>query len=123
MTLGSVHAANHEAIANVLKHIHKWEESLVLEHRVHRAAVHRHALDCFAEDFDTPGGRLIKTADESKAGRLARAVRAEHGEKLARPDVQIDAVNRPHDAEVTLDAAKGNGAHRRLASRTQRHGR
>ncbi len=71
-----------------------------------------HALDCFAEDFDAPGGWLVKTTNKSEAGRLARAGGAEHGEKLARSDVQIDAINRPHGAEVTFDAAKGDGARR-----------
>ena len=122
-TLGSVHAPNHEPVANVLQHVHVREESVVLEHGVDRAAIHRHALDCFAEDFDAAGGRLVKTADQSEARRLARAGRAKHGEKLARSDVEIDAIHRLHGAEVTFDPAKGDGARRRLTRRTQRHGR
>src|ERR1700722_1150312 len=122
-TLRSVHAANHESVANVPQHVHVREESVVLEYSVDRPAIHGHALDGFAEDFDASGGRLVKTPAKSEARRLARAGRAKHGEKLAGSDVEIDAIHRLHGAEVTFDPAKGDGARHRLTRRAQRHGR
>ena len=70
------------------------------------APIGRHALDRLAEDLDVAGGRLLEAGDQAQAGGLARAGGAEHGEELARRDVEIDAVDRAHGAEVARDARK-----------------
>ena len=114
------HAADHQAIANVVEHVHVREQSIVLKDRVHRPPIGRDALDRFPEDPDVARGRLIEPGDQPKARRLAGAGRTEHCKELARRDVEIDAVDRPHRSEMTLDAAKRNS--RKVGEgRTGRH--
>ena len=70
------------------------EQRIVLEHGVDVAPVGRDALGALAENLDVAGGRLLEAGDQAQAGGLARARRPEHGEELARPDVEVDAHRR-----------------------------
>ena len=85
------------------------EERIVLEDGVDRPPIGRHALDRLAEDLDMAGRRLLEAGDQAQAGRLARARRPEHGEELARRDVEVDAVDGADGAEMAGDAAEGDG--------------
>ena len=76
------------------------KQGVVLKDRVDRTPIGRHAFDRFAEDLDVAGGRLIEARDQAKARRLARARRPEHGEELAGDDVEVDAVDGLHRAEM-----------------------
>ena len=49
-----------------------------------------------------PVGRLIEARDQPQARRLARARRPEHRKELAGDNVEIDAVDRLHRAEMAL---------------------
>ena len=106
MAFGLAHAADHQAIGDVLQHVHVREQGVVLKDGVDRTAIGGHALDGLAENLDVPSSRLIETCDQPQACRLARARRAEHCEKLTRNNVEINAVDRLHGAEIALDVAK-----------------
>ena len=63
------------------------------------------------------GGRQLEAGDHPQHRRLARPGRPEHREELPVADLQVDAVDRPHVAELLAKAAKGNRRtvpHRRL---------
>ncbi len=85
------------------------EQRIVLEHGVDVAPIGRHALGALAEDRDRARGRLLETGDQAQAGGLAGTGRAEHGEELARHDVEIDRVDGAHAAEMARDFLEGNG--------------
>ena len=85
------------------------EQRVVLEDGVDVAPIGRDAVGALAENLDVAGGRLLEAGDQAKAGRLARAGRAEHGEELARPDVEVDGVDGLHRAEMARDLFEGDG--------------
>ena len=100
---------DHQPVADIVEHVHMREERVVLEHGVDRPAIGRHARHGSPKISMSAGGRLLEAGDQSQARGLARAGGAEHGEELARRDVEIDAVDRADGAEVALDAAEGDG--------------
>ena len=79
------------------------EQRIVLEDRVDVAPIGRHALGRLAEDLDTARRRLLEAGDQAQAGGLARARWPEHGEELARRDVEVDAIDGAHRAEMAAN--------------------
>ena len=94
MAFRLAHAADHQAVANIVEHVHVREQGVVLKDRVHRPPIGRHALDRFSEDFDMAGSRLIESGDQPKARGLAGAGRTEHCERT-RPAQCRDRRRRP----------------------------
>ena len=81
----------------------------LLRHEPHGAAREAVVLDdVVTEDGDGPGARPDEAAHDADERRLARAVRAEQPEDLARLDVEIDAGERAHRPEPLLDATNGD---------------
>ena len=86
------------------------EQRVVLEHGVDVAPIGRDAVGALAEDLDMTGGRLLEAGDQAQARRLAGARWAEHGEELARPDVEVDGIDSLHRAEMARDLSEGDGS-------------
>ena len=109
--LGPRHLLHAEPVLDVVLHGHVREERVVLEDRVDVARVGRQLRDVLAAELDAALVRLLEARDHAQRRRLAGAGRAEHGEELAAPDLQVDAVDRgdvavalaqPGDADVDL---------------------
>ena len=67
-----------------------------------------------------PGGRLLEAGDQPQAGGLARARGPEHGEERALGDLEVDAVDGAHGAEVARDVLELDGERPRAPSGRQR---
>ena len=107
--LGLADALDHQAVGDVVEHVEMREQRIVLEDGVDVAPVGRDAVGALAENLDMAGGRLLEAGDQAQARRLAGARRAEHGEELARPDVEVDRVDGLHRAEMARDLSEGDG--------------
>jgi hypothetical protein len=73
-------------------------------------AVRRQPRQVVAVEPDAAAARRIDQADQVEDGRLARAIRADDGEHLARLQCERHAVDRPHAAEAdaeVLDLKEG----------------
>src|SRR5689334_25417915 len=84
----------------------------------HRALMRRQAVDLAAVERDAAGFILQRTADAIHQSRLARAVRADQTEPLARCNFEIDAVERDEAAEALADLL--NVQERRCHTRLRR---
>ena len=82
------------------------EERVVLEDGVDRTPVGLEVRDVVATEHDRAVGRLLEAGDHAQRGRLAAPGRAEQGEELARPDEQVEVVDRGERAEPLGDAAQ-----------------
>src|SRR3990170_1505717 len=88
-------------------------EGVALEDHGDAAGTWRDVLvHALSRDVDLTGGGHLQTGDHAHQGGLAAAGRTEEDEKLALLDLQIDAVNRPHVAEVFVQIACFHVHHR-----------
>ena len=94
--------ANHQPIGNVFAYAHVREEGVILKDGVNIPLEGGEVRHTGAVQIDFAVRRAIKAGDHAQAGRFARARGAEHGEKLAILDLEIDAVH-------GFDLAKGAG--------------
>jgi hypothetical protein len=102
------HAADPQAVADVLGDRHVREESVVLEDRVDVARVGRRVRDISAAQLDVALIRALEARDQTQRRRLARARRPEQGEELACLDLEVDAVHRD---DVSVGLAHAHEAH------------
>src|SRR5690606_30185944 len=72
-------------------------------------------LHRLAIEHDLPGIRLVDPGDDLHQGRLAGTVLAHDGMDLARKDVEVDVVQRPHTRERLRDPAQREQGRRRRA--------
>ena len=93
------HPADAQAVGDVLDHGHVGEERVVLKDGVDVAIEGRALRDVVTEQLDRAGGGLLEPGDEAQHRGLTGARRPEHGEELARADVEVQAVDCVHLAE------------------------
>ncbi len=70
------HAADHQSIGDVVRHVHVGKQGIVLEHGVDVALIGRDAGHRTVVDADLAGRWLLEPGDQPEAGGLARARRA-----------------------------------------------
>jgi hypothetical protein len=85
------------------------EEGVILKDGVDAAAIGRHALGGFAEDFDMAAGRLLEAGHQAQTRGLARTGWAEHGEEFALGNLEVHAIDGAHGAEVAGNIVEENG--------------
>ena len=85
-----------------LAHRHLGHQPAGLQHGADPAGLHR-VVGVGAEHRDLPAGGLAQREQHVQGSGLARAVRAEQGHRLARPQVQVELVNRLQAAEMLGD--------------------
>ena len=88
-----------EAVGDVLRHGEMAEQRVVLEHEADTSVAHGKPGGVLLAEQDAPGGRRLEPGDQPQEGRLARARRAEQRQKLARLDVEVDALDRDRAVE------------------------
>ena len=118
--LGLGHAADPQAVADVVEHGHVREERVVLEDGGEVALERRPVGDVLAVELDGAGGGLLEAADQPEHGGLARARRPEHREELTGRDVEVHAVDRGHVVEALDQPAQRDRGNRRAGSRVGR---
>src|ERR1044072_164229 len=94
------HAGYPQPVGDVLADAHVGEQGVVLEDRVDRAVVGRHAPNILATELDRAAARCLEAGDHAQRRRLARAGRPQQGEELALGDLEVDSGNRDHLAVV-----------------------
>ena len=105
----------HQAVCDVVEDIEVRKQRIVLEDGIDVAPVGRNSFSLLTEYVDMARSRLLETRDQAKAGRLAGARRAEHGEEFALPDLQVHRIDGLYRSEMARDFLKGNGwCHRAL---------
>ena len=100
-----VHLGDPQAEGDVLEHIEVGEQGVALEHGVDGPLVGRDRIDPHAVKKNIPGGGLLKTADNSKRGRLAAPTGTQQREELLVIDIQVDVVQ--HDLAVKSHGTVG----------------
>ena len=68
------------------------EQGVFLKHGVHLPPVRRNIINPHTVEKHIPGGRLLKTTDDTQGGRLAATAGAEQCEEFLVIDIQIDGV-------------------------------
>ncbi len=107
------HLLQTQAVADVLGDVHVREEPIALEHHVGRALFRPEAGDIGAGDLDRARRRRDEAADHAQERRLPAARRPEHGDEVARIDVEIEGFDGGRGAEdlrETAQAKQGNPA-------------
>jgi len=90
-----------QAQADVVDHSLPGQQARVLEHQPHLFAVVRQAL---AGAVDGAPAWLVQPGQQAQQGALAAAAAPDHGDELARRDVQVDALKHLAFAEGLADA-------------------
>ncbi len=81
-----------EAIANILRNRHVWENRIGLEHHVNRPPVGLNIAHVLAINDDSAFSRRLKTGQHAQQGCFAAARRAEQRKKLTTVYFQRDIV-------------------------------
>ena len=68
------------------------EQGVFLKHGVHLPPVRRNIINPHTVEKHIPGGRLLKTTDDTQGGRLAATAGAEQCEEFLVIDIQVDGV-------------------------------
>jgi hypothetical protein len=100
--LGAGRGREIERQAHVLLHPRPGHEGCVLEHHHQLASGLADALEALAPPAQPPVGRRDQVGDHLEEGRLAAARWPEQRDELARPDAQVDRVERPGAVGVDL---------------------
>jgi hypothetical protein len=108
------HLAHRQRVGHVLPDRQVREQRVVLEHHAEVALVRRRARDRLAVEQDLAGGRRLEAGQHHQRRRLARARRAQQGQELAAPDVQVELAHDQLNAVVRLLDA--DEAHQRLGT-------
>ena len=95
VALGPGDAAQAQAVADIASHGHVGKQGVGLEHHADAAALDRQRRHILVVEPDAPAGvRPLQPRDQAQQGGLAAARRAEHGQPLARPDLQVQGQQR-----------------------------
>src|ERR671931_1601389 len=94
-------ALDPQAVGDVVGRGHVREERVVLEDGVDVARVGRPVADVGAAELDPAFVGPLEAGNQTQRRRLARARGPEQREELARPDLEVDAVD-GHDVAVRL---------------------
>jgi hypothetical protein len=109
--LGLAHLRQSERERHVLAHRHVRVERVVLEHHRDVALFGRQIVDNAVADADFTGVDLLEPGDHAQQRALAAARGAdEHGERAV-ADVDVDAVQDRHLAEVLLHCLDRDAGH------------
>jgi hypothetical protein len=84
------------------------EQRIVLEHGVDVAVVRCGVRDVGAPQEDAPLVRHFEAGDHPQRRRLAAAARAEHGEELSVPDIEVRLPDRDDVSEALTDALEAD---------------
>jgi hypothetical protein len=98
------HAADAQAVGDVLGHAQVREERVGLEHHAHVAAVHRHARQVALAEEQPTGGRRLEAGDDAQQRRLAAARGPDEAHQRAAGDAQVDVVQGHGGAEALAEA-------------------
>ena len=90
------------------------KQPVALEHHVGRALFGTERRDVDAGDLDRAGGRRDEAADHAQQRRFAAARRPEHGDEIARIDVEIEGRD---GGERAIDLGQAAQAQQRESAR------
>ena len=111
VTLALGDALEHQAVADVVAHIHVGKQGVILKHGIEVAIVGGHGGAGLAEQPDLSLAWVFEACDHPQAGGLAGTARPQQGEKLAGRDLEGDVIDRLHLAIVAADPVKLYGVH------------
>ena len=94
--------------ADVLRHRHVRIERVALEHHRHVALARLLRGDVGAVHRHRAGAHRLQAGEDAQRRRLARARGAEQDEELARPDLEVDAVQHRGRAVALDDALRAS---------------
>jgi hypothetical protein len=110
VTLRLGDALEHQAVADVVAHIHVGKQGVVLKHGIEVAIVGARWSRA-RQTAGSPLARVFEARDHPQAGSLAGTARPQQGEKLSGRDLEGDVVDRLHLAIVAADPVKLYGIH------------
>ena len=96
---GLAHAANLQRESEVFRDRHVREQSVVLKHHADAAFVRRYVIYWIAVEANVAMGGGFKPRQHHQARRFARTRRAQHGQKLAFADAQVQVFD---DESLTI---------------------
>src|SRR5690606_24030309 len=91
--LGLRHALLFQSERDVLLHRHMREQSIGLEHHVHRPAIGRHAPEILPVKQDLPRRRLLEPTQHSQQGALPAAGWSQQDEKFSLIDCKREIID------------------------------
>ena len=95
----------------VLPHRHVGEEGVVLEHHADVPLLRWQPHDVVVVEEDVARARLLESRDAPQGGGLAAARRAEEGDELVVPDLELEPVHRGHVAEALGESSNRELGH------------
>jgi hypothetical protein len=101
LPFGARHAFHAEAVPDVLRDRHVWEQRVVLEDGVDVALIRRAVGDVDAGELNPSCVRALEACDEAKRCGLAGAGGPEEREEFPGRDLEVDVVDR-NDVVVRL---------------------
>src|SRR5205085_10452253 len=113
LAVSLVPAADPQPEVDILPGGHVREKRVGLEDHPHVALVRSDVRDVLAVDDDASLVGTIEACDEAQRGRLAAAGGTEEREELALAERDVDAVERLHSAEVTVQVQQFEVGHQR----------
>ncbi|MGY3235295.1 hypothetical protein ACVMAJ_002185 [Bradyrhizobium sp. USDA 4448] len=114
LRFGLARVAHGERESDILRDRQMRKQGIVLEYHADVALVGRHVLDRPVREIDLAPGGDLEARQHHQRGRLARARRAEQGDELALPDVEIEVLHHEVLAIVGfLNAGKAHQCRRR----------
>ncbi len=90
------------------------EEAVVLEHDPDRTVLRRHpgvrlgVVEDHVTELDRPGGQRLQPGDDAQEGRLARSVRAQDAEDLARRHAGVERQSERPPLNPTPNSERGH---------------
>jgi hypothetical protein len=102
LALGLAEFPHLEREGEILGHRHVRKQRVVLEHHPDLALVRRDVVDRPAVEQNLAMGGGFEPRQHHQAGRLARARRAQHGQKLALTDVEVQVLDDQRLAVIAL---------------------
>src|SRR5579883_43074 len=110
--LGLRNAPKLERVREVVVNVHMRIERVALKHHRDVAIFGRQVVDHPIADVDLAGRRLLESRDHAQRGGFSRSGWADHDEKLAVVDFQIDLAQREDVAECLADPTESYTSHR-----------
>src|SRR6476620_1019193 len=107
--VAAAHSLDSEAVLDVSRDRHVWEERVVPKDRVHGALGGRDARHVDPLQLDASCVGLLEAGDHAQRRRLSRPRGAEHREELAGADVEVDARDGDDVAVDAADSAEADG--------------